>query len=115
MRKQAEHDRPFFKALLYTRHGDLDLGWALLLAFALVAIWIVLWVIVIHPATMAVQLAALSFLASAFMGVLIAAIPIAKARILASSKLPGGVAEAVGEAGHVVTDSTDIKEAFERA
>lgn len=109
--ESEDDNRPFFKALVYERDGDLNLAWLLVLLMGLAGIIGFIWVIMIANASLPVQIAGWTFLGSAFVSVLIAAIPIAKAKILANSRLPGEVAKSIAEAGKSnVEISTDIME-----
>jgi hypothetical protein len=104
-------NRPFFKALVYERDGDLNLSWLLLLLYSLTGIASVIWTVIIKPASVAIQIASLSFMGSAFIALLIASIPYAKAKLLAKSNVPSDVAKAISSAGlRNVETSTDLME-----
>lgn len=106
--------RKFLQALLYETDGDLNLTWLFVLIMGLVGSLGFLWVVMIAPflgiaVNTMVQIASWSFLAGAFASVLIAAIPLAKAKVLARATLPGDLAKAVSSVGNVEA-STDIQE-----
>ncbi len=104
--------RPFWGSLVYTKDGDLDLSWCFVLLMGLCGVVGFLWVLIIHPASIPVQIAAWTFLGGAFVSVLIAAIPIAKAKILADSRVQVELAQSIASAGMSpnVTASTDVYE-----
>lgn len=108
----SEHDnRPFLQALFFERDGDLNLTFFLLLIYSLIGAGAVIKTVIFGTAHLAVQLASLSFLGTAFISLLIAAIPIAKAKILASSSLPAEVGKSISSVSvENVTTSTDIME-----
>ena len=82
--------RSFWYALVFERDHSLNLGWALSLLFALAGVVGFVVVVVIRQDSSTLEkLAAWTFLIGAFAIVLIAALPIAKAKILADAKLPG--------------------------
>ena len=106
--------RKFFQSLLYETDGDLNLTWLFVLLMGLMGSAGFLWSIVLGPLfgftiNTLVQIASWSFLAGAFASVLIAAIPVSKAKILARATLPGELAKAVSNVGNVEA-STDIQE-----
>lgn len=107
----TEYDRQFFRALVYEKDGDLNLSQLLTAIMAIIGMVGFIWVMIINPSSsIVVQIAAWSFLGGAFASVLIASLPVAKAKILANAKLPAEFANAIAEAGKTVTESTDIKE-----
>lgn len=106
--------RKFFQSLLYETDGDLNLTWLFVLLMGLIGSAGFLWSIVLGPLfgftiNTLVQIASWSFLAGAFASVLIAAIPVSKAKILARATLPSELAKAVSNVGNVEA-STDIQE-----
>jgi hypothetical protein len=106
--------RKFFQALLYETDGDLNLTWLFVLIMGLVGSIGFVWAVIVAPflgipVNTMVQIASWSFLAGAFASVLIAAIPLAKAKVLARATLPGDLAKAVSSVGNVEA-STDIQE-----
>jgi len=110
-----EKTRRFFQALLYESDGDLNLTWLFVLVMGLTGSAGFLWSVVLAPLfgytiNTVVQIASWSFLAGAFASVLIAAIPISKAKILARATLPGDLAKAVSSVADNVEVSTDIQE-----
>lgn len=109
-----KHTRQFFQALLYETDGDLNLTWLFVLLMGLMGSAGFFWSIILAPifgftVNTLVQIASWSFLAGAFASVLIAAIPVSKAKILARATLPAELAKAVSNVGNVET-STDIQE-----
>jgi hypothetical protein len=111
-----EKHRPFWHALVFEKDGDMNLTWLFVLALGAAGSLGFLWVTVLapffgFPASAVVQIAAWSFLAGAFASVLIAAIPIAKAKVLAKATLPGELAKSVASVGDTfVEQSTDLQE-----
>jgi hypothetical protein len=105
--------RSFWASLFFTKDGDMDLTWLFVLLMGLAGVFGFVWQLVKHSPTMAV-IAGWSFLGAAFASVLIAAIPISKAKILANAKLPGDIARGISEAGKSVETSTDIEELSEK-
>lgn len=89
----------FWYKLFFVTHGkhddELDLGWVLLLVAFIPAILV--WVLSAFGVAK-VTVAAWSFMGSLLAALLIAGIPIARARILAKSQLPGEVAEGIATA-----------------
>lgn len=88
----------WYKLFFVTKGKDddeLDLGWVLLLLAFIPAISI--WVAAAFGVAK-VTVAAWSFMGSLLASLLIAGIPIARARILANSKLPGEVAQGIATA-----------------
>ena len=82
--------RGFWRSLAFEKDGSLNLGWALSLLFAVVGVaGFVVVVVMRQDSSTLEKLAAWTFLIGAFAIVLIAALPIAKAKILADAKLPG--------------------------
>lgn len=112
MKQKECPPRPFLTALLYERDGDLNLTWLFVFIMGIVgAIGFFVEVVIRGGgvASVPAKLAAWSFLAGAFLSVLIAAIPVAKAKILANAKLPGEVSKSIASIKNVET-STDIQE-----
>lgn len=110
----SDLQRPFLRALLFEKDGDLNLSYIYMGIYSLIGIIVVLWTIIINPASVIVQVSALSFLGAAFMGLLITGVPIAKAKILARSSLPSDIAKGIASAGQNVTASTDISELWQK-
>lgn len=107
--------RQFFQSLLYETDGDLNLTWLFVLLMGLMGSAGFLWSIVLAPifgytVNTLVQIASWSFLAGAFASVLIAAIPVSKAKILARATLPAELAKSVASVANNVEVSTDIQE-----
>jgi hypothetical protein len=90
---RPEH-RPFFGALFFTSKGELDLSWFFVLCMGIAGVTGFLHEVFINKNA---SIAAWSFLGSAFASILIAAVPINKARILANSRVPGEVATGIAE------------------
>jgi hypothetical protein len=116
MAYHKEHDAPFWHSLVFETDGDLNLTWLFVLLMGAVGTIGFLWEIVLAPVFgfsvgPLEKIAAWSFLAGAFASVLIAAIPIAKAKVLAKATLPGELAKSVASVGDTFVDeSTDIQE-----
>lgn len=110
-----EDNRPFFDALVFEQDGDLNLTWLFVLVMGAFGSLGFIWVNIIAPLMgivipVLIQIASWSFLAGAFASVLIAAIPLAKAKILANSKLPADFAKSVASVAQAVETSTDVQE-----
>jgi hypothetical protein len=110
-----ETPRTFLQALLYETDGDLNLTWLFVLIMGLVGSCGFVWSVIVAPllgitVNTLVQIASWSFLAGAFASVLIAAIPLAKAKVLARATLPGELAKSVASVANNVETSTDIQE-----
>ncbi len=86
--------RKFLYSLVFTKEGDLDLGWLFTLIMGLSATFIFVFE-AIHNGH--ASIAGWSFMGSAFSAVLIASVPIAKARILANSRMIGDVASGIAQ------------------
>lgn len=82
----------FWYSLIYTVEGHLDLTWLFVFVMGLVASTGFTWEFVSNGHA---SIAAWSFMGTAFASVLIAAVPIAKARLLAMSRVPGEVARGI--------------------
>lgn len=116
MKEKECPPRPFLTALLYERDGDLNLTWLFVLIMGIVGAIGFFVEVVIRGGDVSstpAKMAAWSFLAGAFLSVLIAAIPIAKAKILANAKLPGEVSKSIASIRNVET-STDIQEIYQK-
>jgi hypothetical protein len=106
-----ENHRPFFGSLVFTKEGELDLSWCFVFLMGLGGLIVFIWVSIISPAPVPVQIAAWTYIGGAFASVLIAAIPINKAKILAKSTVPGEVSKSIASAGMAnVETSTDLME-----
>lgn len=86
--------KKFVYRLFFTKEGDLDLGWFFVGIMGLVGS--IGFLIEVTGGSHA-SVAGWAFLGSAFASVLIAAVPIAKARILAQSRVPGEIAAGIAE------------------
>jgi hypothetical protein len=108
--------RKFKEAILFEKDGSLNLSQLILCILTVMGVVGFLTVVVIHPANLAVQLAAFGFLVSTFLATLIASIPIDKAKILAESKLPSDAARAITGIQEVTssTSSTDLQEGWNK-
>lgn len=106
------YHRPVLGSLLFTREGDLDLSWLFVLLIGMAGISGFIWVNIFAIATpIAVKIASWSFLGAAFAAVLIAAVPVAKAKILAKASLPSELATGIAKsASAIVETSTDVME-----
>lgn len=109
--EQHEHNRPFFAALLFEKDGDLNLTWMFVLLMGMIGAIGFMYTLVTPTMTLFDRLAAWSFLGGSFMGVLISAIPLAKAKVLAKSTLPSDFAKSIASvAPKSVDQSTDVQE-----
>lgn len=114
--KEEGTARPFLKALVYERDGDLNLTWLFVFLMGLVGSLGFMSTVIFSPeASVLEKIAAWSFLGGAFMAVLIAAVPIAKAKILAQSSLPADFAKGIASVAQNVEQSTDVQEIFMRS
>jgi hypothetical protein len=107
-------DRKFLKALVYEKDDSMNLSQLFMLIFGLIGGAGVLYSVVVAPwlglsTSVAVQIASYSFLSAAYISVMIGSIPIARAKILAESKVPGEVARAVASITNVER-SSDMSE-----
>lgn len=111
MNKRREN---FFQALLYEKDGDLNLTWLFVLILGLIGAAGFLHV-VFAAAPVVEKIAAWSFLGGAFSLVVLAAIPIAKAKILANSRVPGEMAKSIASVTQGLEDpgqSSDIQDSY---
>lgn len=110
----AKRRENFFEALVYEKDGDLNLTWLFVLLMGLVGCVGFLHA-VFTAATVIEKVAAWSFLGGSFSLVVLAAIPIAKAKILANSKVPGEMAKSIASVTEGLQDpgmSSDIQETY---
>lgn len=106
--------RSLLEALFFEKDGDLNLSQVFVLLMGLAGTFGFIYQLIYSKNTLT-TIAGWSFMAGAFASVLIASIPIAKAKILANSKLPGELAKAIADVG--LNDpgiSSDIQELTER-
>ena len=106
--------RSFWEALFFEQDGAMNLSQMFASFFMLVGCFGFVWVVAIGPVlgylqNIPMQLAAWSFIAGAMSAVLIAAIPISKAKILANATLPGDLAGKIASIKNVEA-STDMSE-----
>lgn len=91
-------------SMFFTKEGHLDLTWLLVSVYSLAGaggfVVELLW------AGHRASVAAWSFLGASLLALLIAAVPIAKARLLARGTAPGAVAQAIARSAQ------DLKDAF---
>jgi hypothetical protein len=92
---KARHERGWHR-LFYTGDGDLDLSWILVVVFAIVGLT---GFLAEAFSSHQVSTAAWSWLGGSFLSIVIAAVPIAKARLLANSKSLGDLARSIASAG----------------
>lgn len=92
---KSHHERGWHR-LFYTSAGDLDLSWFLVCVCIVLASFGFVTEAVKQDK---ISNAAWSFLAGAFISVLMAAIPINKARVIANAKSIGAFSSAVGSSG----------------
>jgi hypothetical protein len=109
------NSRPFWASLFFTKEGDMDLTWLFVLLMGLAGVFGFVWQLVHAASPTLAIIAGWSFMGAAFASVLIAAIPISKAKILANSKLPGEIAKSISDVAHNVETSTDIQELSEKS
>lgn len=105
--------RPLSEALFYETDGDLNVSSLVLLLMGLTGaagfVWaVILSVIFGHPSSITIQLAAWSWLAGFSASVLLAAIPVAKSKILARATLPADLSQTIATMN--VETSTDMME-----
>lgn len=84
--------RPFWGSLFFTWDGELDLSWLFVFLMGLGGVIGFLFEVFNNGHG---SIAGWAFLGAAFSSVLIAAIPVAKAKILAESKVSGEVAKGI--------------------
>ena len=113
MTKHSIHT--FIDSLVFEQDGDLNLTWLFVLLMGLIGSVGFLYTIMFNPASSVVErIAAWSFLGSAFALVVLAAIPIAKTKILANSRVPGDVGRSIASVSRGMESSTDIQEMYTR-
>ena len=105
--------RPLSEALFYETDGDLDLSSLMLVVMGFTGavgfLWVVIFAAVFHyPTSITIQLAAWSWLAGFSASILIAAVPVAKSKILSRATLPGELATTISKMN--VETSTDMME-----
>lgn len=100
-----KNERNVFAALIFTKEGNLDLTWLFVFIMGMVGSFTFIWVNVINGATSSIveKVVSWSFIAGSFSLIVLAAIPLAKTKILADAKLPGDMANAVGNAAKGIT------------
>jgi len=101
--------RRFWHSLVFTKEGDMDWSWCL----CLICVFVGCVVFVLEAVTgLRASVAAWSWLGTTFAATLISAVPIAKSRLLANSRMVGDVAHGVASASEEAM-STDIYELSE--
>lgn len=105
------YHRPILGSLLFTREGDLDLSWLFVLLTGIAGVIVFVWINVFAIGVpVSVIISSWAFIGGAFTAVLVAAVPIAKAKILAKT-LPSDAARTIASAGLInIEKSTDIFE-----
>jgi hypothetical protein len=109
-------ERSVVAALFFTKNGDLDLTWLFVFIMGMIGSYVFLHVNVFQRDSSIIEkVVSWSFLAGAFSLIVLAAIPLAKTKVLADAKLPGEMAKNVGDAAKGITiipteTSTDVQE-----
>lgn len=85
--------RKFWNALIFTSEGHLDFSWLLTIVLCATGVS----GFIIEACGLHLSVAAWTWLGASFSAVLIAAVPISKARILAKANLPGDIAKGMGQ------------------
>lgn len=112
----AHNNRKILNGLFFEKNGDLNLSQLLMVVMGIAGIFGFLYQIIALPRpNLILVLAGWSFIAGAFASVLLAAIPISKAKILSESKFPTGMAEGIEGLIKNVTTSSDVQESVQQA
>jgi hypothetical protein len=104
------HNRKILEGLFFEKNGDLNLSQLLMVIVGIAGIVGFLYQIIFCKSSAFVVIAGWSFVGAAFSALLIAAIPISKAKILSDSKLPSDIAGSIAGLEKNVTTSTDVQE-----
>lgn len=104
--------RPFFTALLFEKDGDLNLTWLFVFLMGLVGSFGFVHIVIFNHGQLLEKIAAWSFLGGSLSAMLIASLPLNKAKILARATLPGEIAKSISSValGNDPGVSTDIQE-----
>lgn len=104
--------RPFWTALVFEKDGDLNLTWLFVFIMGMIGAAGFVHVVILSHGALLAQIAAWSFLGGSLASMLIAAIPLSKAKILARATLPGEIAKSIASVsvGEDPQVSTDIQE-----
>jgi hypothetical protein len=108
--------RPFWTALVFEKDGDLNLTWLFVFLLGMIGAAGFVHVVIFGHGALLAQIAAWSFLGGTLASMLIAAIPLSKAKILARATLPGEIAKSISSVviGSDPGVSTDIQELSQR-
>jgi len=87
--------RSFWRALVFEKDNDLNLSWIITVIIMLAGVFAIICDCVTGHS---ISNAAWAWLGGSFASVLIASVPIAKAKILANATLPGSTTDAIGKA-----------------
>jgi hypothetical protein len=108
MGSQAPHERKIWHALFFEKDGDLNLTWLFVLIMGIIGSAGFVYSLVTPTLTIVDRLVAWAFISGSFMAVLLAAIPLAKAKLLSTSTLPVQFAETVLSGGGIRPVLTDM-------
>jgi len=109
-------ERSLAAALFFTKEGNLDLTWLFVFVMGMIGSYGFIHVnVIVRESSIVEKVVSWSFLAGAFSLIVLAAIPLAKTKVLADAKLPGEMANAVGNAAKGITiiptnTDTDVKD-----
>jgi uncharacterized membrane protein len=109
--------RPFWASLVFEKDGDLNLTWLFVMLMGIIgSVGFVHATIIGHNISIVEKIAAWSFLGATLTSMLIAAIPLSKAKVLANATLPGEIAKDISSMASIkVSDaSTDLKEQYDK-
>lgn len=111
-----KNERSLLAALFFTKDGNLDLTWLFVFIMGMIGSYGFIHVnVIVRESSIVEKVVSWSFLAGAFSLIVLAAIPLAKTKVLADAKLPGDMANAVGNAAKGITivpttTDTDVKD-----
>lgn len=97
--------RPFWIALIFERNGDLNLTWLFLTLYAVMGLIACGVVLVTVPLVPVMVVAVFAFLQLGVLTFTISAVPIARAKILAESKVLEAAAKTLTLEGHERLDN----------
>jgi len=111
--KKLEPHRGFFESLIWEKDGSMNLSQLLCTLLTLIGATGFIYAVILNNGTIVEKIVAWSFLTGSFASLLIASLPINKAKILASATLPSdlehGLADVVNSLGNPLS-SSDIQE-----
>ena len=113
-------ERSLVAALFFTKEGNLDLTWLFVFIMGMIGSYGFIHVnVIVRESSIVEKVVSWSFLAGAFSLIVLAAIPLAKTKVLADAQLPGNMAKSVGDAAKGITiipttTDTDVKDLIKK-